>query len=204
MRAGLPHDKFKNKRNVWSARNHSLLKVTMPAQLRVGREHHHKTEEVYYFMQIPHEQPLIMKLLPQRLAFTTVNQSTCDNKQKKETGTVSGPLQFMTSLDSNICQNANLLWCDCNSYLAGRPRKRKYKRCGKAVAAGRVFCQVKAIDREGPRKNGWVSGWEHGSEEAAGVGKRKHNHISSQTNPSPLMEMDRGSAFQSLLEIPTA
>lgn len=101
-----------------------------------------------------------MKLLPQRPAFTTVNQSTCDNKQKKETGTVRGPLQFMTSLDSNICQNANLLWCDCNSYLAGRPCKRKYKRCGKAVAAGRVFCQVKAIDQRGSKeeRGGWVGG----------------------------------------------
>ena len=37
-----------------------------------------------------------------------------------------------------------------------------------------------------------VGGGEHGSEEAAGVGKRKHNHISSQTNAPPLMEMDGG------------
>lgn len=43
---------------------------------------------------------------------------------------------------------------------------------------------------------------EHGSEEAAGVRKRKHNHISSQTNASLRMEMDGGSAFQSRLEIP--
>lgn len=44
---------------------------------------------------------------------------------------------------------------------------------------------------------------EHGPEEAAGVGKRKHNHISSQTNAPPLMEMDGRSAFQSTLEIST-
>lgn len=35
------------------------------------------------------------------------------------------------------------------------------------------------------------------------MGKRKHNHIASQTNASRLMEMDGGSAFQSTLEIST-
>lgn len=35
-----------------------------------------------------------------------------------------------------------------------------------------------------------------GPEGAAGVGKRKHHHTSSQTNTTPLMEIDEGSTFQ--------
>lgn len=59
------------------------------------------------------------------------------------------------------------------------------------------------ISLESRVEEGWMGGrvGEHGPEEAAGVGKRKHNHIASQTNAPPPMEMDRGSAFQSMLEI---
>lgn len=63
----------------------------MPARLWGGEDTLMTQEEVYYFMQIQHELPLITTPLPQRPAFTAVNHGRSDNKQQKETGAVNGP-----------------------------------------------------------------------------------------------------------------
>lgn len=99
MRAGLLHDKYKKGEERLICTKPQSVESHNACSAPGWREHHPNTEEVYYFMQIPHELPLITTLLPPRgLLFTAVNQSRSDNKQQKETGAVSGlsPPRFIS------------------------------------------------------------------------------------------------------------
>ncbi len=170
MRAGLLHDKFKKRKGTFDLHQTTVCWESQCLLSSGWREHHRNTEEVYYFMQIPHELPLITTLLPQRPAFTAVNQSTSDNKQQKETGAVNGlstPAIFHDFIAVRYFPKLCLLRCNCSSSSAGWPYRKTSRKCntwGKAVAAGWLFFQVKAIDQwESRESEGGQGGWVRGN-----------------------------------------
>ena len=199
MRAGSLRDKSPKTEEEGGGGRLIRIKPQFVESHNAWREQHQDTRRrVIIRMQIPHELPPIRTLLPPPHPNTTTRGLLSQQSIRAGVTTNSGKrrelsvdrarlLHLMTSSHSHTCTAAEM---NCSS---SSQRMR-----GKAVAAGWVFFQVRAIDQWASRERekgvgGWVAvGGKHGSEEAAGVGKRKHNHISSQTNAPPLMEMDRG------------